>query len=201
MSTQTLQEQPTATGRLVVISGPSGAGKSSVVQGGVLERTGATFSVSATTRSPRAGEQHGREYLFVDRAAFENLVARGEMLEWAEVFGQWYGTPAGPVRKALAEGRTVVLEIDVQGGRQVFRAMPDALGILIVPPSVDELARRLRGRGSETPESFARRLGQAREELESARQSGLYTYEVVNDDLATAVDRVVEIINRESHQA
>ncbi|HAU37677.1 MAG TPA: guanylate kinase [Phycisphaerales bacterium] len=184
------------SGKLVVISGPSGAGKSTIVAE-VLRRTGAAFSVSATTRKPRPGEQDGREYRFVDRAAFERMIDAGELLEWAEVFGQYYGTPAGPVREALAAGRTVVLDIDVQGGLQVHRAMPDATFVLIVPPSAETLSGRLRGRGTESPESIARRLAQARKEIETAQESGVYNDTIINDDLETAIRNVVRIVNRE----
>mgnify|MGYP006291659543 CR=1 FL=1 len=180
-------------GKLVVITGPSGAGKSSISRE-ALRRTGAEFSVSATTRRPRAGETDGREYRFVCREEFETMRDRGELLEWAEVFGELYGTPAGPVRRAVAEGRTILLEIDVQGGLQVHETMPEATFILVLPPDGEELARRLRGRGSEDADSLNRRLSKANEEIETARRSGVYEHVVINDDLEQAINEVVRIV-------
>ena len=183
-------------GKVVVITGPSGVGKSTIVRE-VVDRTGADFSVSMTTRAPRQGEIDEREYHFVDRPTFENMVAVGEMLEWAEVFGQLYGTPAYPVREAAAAGRNIVLEIDVQGGVQVRQKLPGATYILIEPPSPEILAERLRARGTEDEQSVARRLAKAAAEVQAARDSGIYTHVVVNDDLETAVRQVVHIVSQE----
>ena len=184
------------TGRLIVISGPSGVGKSTITRL-VLQRTGAQYSVSMTTRPQRDGEVDGQNYHFVDRAAFEKMVADGAVLEWAEVFGELYGTPGEPVRQTISAGRAMVLEIDVQGGLQVHRQMPDAVFILVLPPDEAELTRRLAGRGSESPESLKRRLAKANEEIAAAEDSGVYNYRVVNDDLETAVRQIVEIITQE----
>ena len=186
-------------GRVVVITGPSGVGKSTIVRE-VVDRTGADFSVSATTRAPREGEVDNREYHFIDRSTFENMVGVGEMLEWAEVYGQLYGTPAYPVREAAAAGRNIVLEIDVQGGVQVQQKLPGATYVLIEPPSPEILAERLRARGTENEQSIARRLAKAAAEVKAARDSGIYPHVVVNDDLETAVRQVVRIVNQESQK-
>jgi guanylate kinase len=186
-------------GALVVISGPSGVGKTTIVRE-ALRRSGAGFSVSATTRRPRQGEVDGRDYHFVTEAAFRRMIERGELLEWAEVFGRLYGTPAGPVEQAIAKGRTMVLDIDVQGALQVHRKMPQATFVLIAPPDEATLSARLRGRGSDSPETIASRLAQAKKELAAARGSGVYNHEIVNDDLEVAIRQVVEIMNQECTQ-
>lgn len=184
------------TGKLVVVSGPSGAGKSTIVRK-VLQRTGAVFSVSATTRRPRTDELDGREYRFVSRDEFRRMVDGGELLEWAEVFGELYGTPAEPVRDALAAGRTMILEVDIQGGIQVARSGEPALFVLIVPPDEAELARRLHARGTEDEAVAARRLEKAAKEMETAGASGVYDFKVVNDDVERATAEIVRIVNRE----
>lgn len=180
-------------GRLVVVSGPSGVGKSTINRE-VLKRTDAVYSVSATTRKPRGDEADKKDYNFTDRTTFEQMIENGEMLEWAEVFGNLYGTPAAPVRKAVAAGKVVLLEIDVQGGLQIHEKMPDATFVLITPPSEQELERRLGGRGTEDDESFSRRLGKAKKELKTATKSGIYTKVVVNKDLDTAIQQVAKIV-------
>jgi len=171
-------------------------GKSSIVSE-VRRRTGAEFSVSATTRKPRPGERDGQDYFFVDDNTFRSMVDAGEMLEWAEVFGRCYGTPAGPALEALSAGKNVILEIDVQGALQIARKAPDAQFILIAPPSMDELKNRLTGRRSETPEQVAGRFAKAEKEINTARQSGIYQHEVINDDLDAAIDEVVAAIGQE----
>ena len=181
----------------MVISGPSGVGKSTIVRQ-VVARTGAVFSVSVTTRPPRAGEVDGRDYRFVDGPTFERLVRDGELLEWAEVFGHSYGTPAEPVRQAIESGKTILLDIDVQGAMQVHRQMPTATFVLIAPPDDQALQQRLAGRGSENGPEAQRRLAAAKKEVDTARRSGIYTHDVVNDDLETAIDAVVAIIQEES---
>jgi len=183
-------------GKLIVVSGPSGVGKSTIVRE-VLRLTEARFSVSVTTRSRRPEERQGRDYDFVDRKAFEEMIERSQLLEWAEVFGERYGTPAEPVRKALAAGQTILLDIDVQGACQVHRKMPDATFVLIVPPNQEELARRLRERHSEEEVELAERLSKARKEIEAAQASGMYNYRVVNDDLEVAVRQVADIVKQE----
>jgi guanylate kinase len=182
-----------ARGRLIVLAGPSGVGKSSVVAGLRAAMPALHFSVSATTRAPRAGEVDGRDYRFVGPAGFDELIARGELLEWAEIHGglQRSGTPRAPVEQALSAGRPVLVEVDLQGARAVKAAMPEAVTVFVAPPSFDELARRLRGRGTETDAQFARRLETAREEM-AARDE--FDVVVVNDDLQAVVGRLVELL-------
>jgi len=179
-------------GRLIVLSGASGAGKSTLVSR-LRERAGPKVrrSISATTRSPREGEAHGRDYLFVSPEAFESL--RGDLLESAEVHGSWYGTPAEPVREALARGVCVVLVIDVQGGFQVRSRVPNAVLIFVQAPSLDVLEARLRSRGTDDEETIARRLTNARYEIEAARG---YDVQLVNDDLERCVDALVATLAR-----
>jgi guanylate kinase len=156
--------------RLTVLSGPSGVGKSTVVAGLRAKCPEIWLSVSATTRSPRPGELDGREYHFVSDEAFDAMVERGELLEWARFAGKKYGTPRAPVAQRVADGVPALLEIDIEGARQVRREVPDALLVFLSPPSWDELVRRLTGRGTEPPEVIARRLEAARTEIEAGRE-------------------------------
>ncbi|MFI7274798.1 guanylate kinase [Streptomyces sp. NPDC049879] len=151
--------------RLTVLSGPSGVGKSTVVAHLRKAHPELWLSVSATTRRPRPGERHGVQYYFVDDGEFDKLVANGELLEWAEFAGNRYGTPRRAVLERLERGEPVLLEIDLQGARQVRASMPDARLVFLAPPSWDELVRRLTGRGTEPPEVIERRLAVARTEL------------------------------------
>lgn len=185
-------DHPVQPGRLVVISGPSGSGKSTLVRR-LLERPDLrlTVSVSATTRVPRAGEVHGRDYYFLTPEQFEAI--RGELLESAEVHGHQYGTPAGPVRRAIDQGLCVALVIDVQGGFQVRQKVPDALLVFIQIPGLDVLEARLRARGTDSPATIERRLANARRELELASQ---YDVQVVNDDLDRAVEQLAAILTQ-----
>ncbi|RFU38943.1 guanylate kinase [Actinomadura logoneensis] len=156
--------------RLTVLSGPSGVGKSTVVAEIRRAHPEVWLSVSVTTRSPRPGEIDGLQYHFVDDAGFDRLVAEGELLEWAEFAGNRYGTPRRPVEERLARGEAVLLEIDLQGARQVRRTMPAARLVFLAPPSWDELVRRLTGRGTEPPDVIERRLAAARVELAAEKE-------------------------------
>ena len=151
------------------------------------------LSVSATTRKPRPGEVEGRDYYFVDPDAFEKLIESGGLLEWAEIFGNRYGTPREPVERALEEGRSVITEVDVQGARQIRVGRPDAFLLFIKPPSLEELERRLRSRGTETDEQVRRRLEKASEELAAEPE---FDASVVNDELEDAAAKVIDIIDR-----
>ncbi|NPV59577.1 MAG: guanylate kinase [Actinobacteria bacterium] len=182
-------------GRLFVVAGPSGAGKGTLIEELLRRHPTAWLSVSATTRAPRSGETHGVQYYFLDRATFRDKVRNGDFLEWAEVHGNLYGTPRQSVVEHLEGGRDVILEIDVQGARQVREKMPDSVGIFVMPPSLEELERRLRGRGTESDSEIARRLRNAREESKAAEE---YRYVVVNDDLRRAREELCAIYVNES---
>ena len=170
--------------RLVVLSGPSAVGKSTVVAHMRAQHPEVWLSVSATTRHPRPGEIDGKHYRFVDQHQFDKLIANDELLEWAEFAGNRYGTPRQPVLDKLAAGEPTLLEIDVQGARQVRRAMPDALLVFLAPPSWEELVRRLVGRGTETEEVRERRLTAAREELASETEFDVTLVNTSVEDVA-----------------
>ena len=180
-------------GRLIVLAGPSGVGKSSVVAGLRAALPELYFSVSATTRDPRPGEVDGRDYRFVGVAGFDDLIARGELLEWAEIHGglQRSGTPRAPVEEALDAGRPVLVEVDLHGARAVKAVMPESVTVFLAPPTFDELVRRLQSRGTETAAQFARRIETAREEMASCHE---FDVVVVNDDLRTVVARLVDLL-------
>jgi guanylate kinase len=167
-----------------VITGPSGVGKGTLVNR-LLERHPAMWlSVSATTRAPRPGEEEGVQYFFLERPAFEQLVGRGGLLEWAEFAGNLYGTPRQPVEAQLAAGHPVLLEIELEGARQVRQSFPGAIQLFVAPPSFAELERRIRGRGTDSEEAIQRRLARARVELEAATE---FDAVLVNADLETAL--------------
>jgi len=185
-----------AEGHLIVISGPSGVGKSTVTRLLLEREPKLMFSVSATTRSPRPGEEEGVDYYFLSREQFRKRIAEGRFIEQAEVFGNLYGTPVEELDRARAAGRRLLLEIDVQGGLQVRSRFASALMILVVPPAPETLKERLSKRGTETPEAVARRLAKAEGELKMARQSGAYDVEVINDRLEQAVQEVKSLIEK-----
>ena len=178
--------------RLHVVSGPSGVGKGSVISALRRRHPDVWLSVSVTTRPPRPGETDGVEYHFVSPARFAEMVERGELLEWATYAGNAYGTPAEPVRRCLESGRAALLEIELQGARQVRRSDPDALLVFLSPPSFPELARRLEGRGTEDPAARERRLAAAREELAAESE---FDVVIVNDDVELAADRLVALMH------
>lgn len=181
-------------GPLIIISGPSGSGKSTIVSR-LLEEEGPRLrlSVSATTRAPRPGEVDGQHYHFWTRERFQREIAAGSFLEWAEVFGNLYGTPKAEVEPYRERGIGVLLEIDVQGAAQVRAACPDAVSIFLKAPSLEVYEERLRRRGTESEEVIRRRVEEARRELAHA---GEYDYQVVNDDLERAVRATREIIHQ-----
>jgi guanylate kinase len=180
-------------GKLFVVSGPSGVGKGSVVR--LLRDGDPTFgySVSVTTRPPRAGEEHGSDYLFVSPEEFMDLLLEDAFLEHADVFGHRYGTILGPVEEARRTGRDVLLEIDVQGARTIRERIPDAVLVFLRPPSMDELERRLRARQTEDEALLQIRLAEAAQEM---AQAAWFDHEVVNDDLEGAAAEVAAIIER-----
>jgi len=178
--------------RLVVLAGPTAVGKGSVAAAVRERHPDVWISVSATTRSPRPGEQEGVHYYFVSDKDFDAMVERGDLLEWAVVHkAARYGTPRGPVEEALAAGRLALLEIDLQGARQVRSTMPDALFVFLKPPSWDELVRRLVGRGTETESERSRRLETAQEELAAERE---FDVTVVNHEIHAAADELVALM-------
>ncbi len=178
-------------GLLVVISGPSGVGKGTVVARILHELDGTALSVSVTTRAPRPGDREGIDYHFVDDPAFDEMIHGGELLEWAPVHSARYGTPRQWVERRRDEGLDVVLEIDVQGALAVRERVPEALLVFLAPPSMDELARRLTDRGTESDDERDLRLQNARSEMQAAE---LFDHVVVNDDLDGCVEEVARII-------
>jgi len=180
-------------GKLYVITGPSGTGKGSICTE-ILKDVNNEFSVSMTTRDAREGEVHGKDYYFVTEDEFRDNIEKGNFLEHASVFDHLYGTPKDMVEKQMAKGRNVILDIDVQGALQVKTAMPEAIMIFLLPPSLEELRTRLEKRGTEDPEIIEKRLSKALDEI---RLIGEYDYYVVNDDLERAVTEVKSIMTAE----
>ena len=181
-------------GQIFIVSGPSGSGKSTVLHEVIKNRGRMWFSVSATTRAPRAGEENGVDYFFVEKDKFLSMIEHDELLEHAQFVGNFYGTPRGPIEEKLSEGYDVVLDIEVQGAAQVKAKMPDATSIFIKPPSFEVLEKRLRGRGTESEEKIAGRLERAMQEINDAYK---YDYVVTNDSVeraAAVLQSIMEII-------
>ncbi len=182
------------SGLLIILSGPSGSGKGTIIKRLLAERDDTVLSISATTRAPRPGEVDGVHYYFKTREEFENMIANGALLEYAEYNGNYYGTPEEPIKKLLSQGKNVILEIEVQGAEQVMNHRSDLVSIFITIPSVEELYRRLHDRGTETEETVCRRMAIAQRELARAFR---YDYVVLNDEVELAVNRIITIINAE----
>lgn len=185
-------------GLLILISGPSGTGKGTVCDLLRQKHPEISYSISATTRQPRPGEQDGVNYYFYTKEKFREMIDQGQLLEWAEVYGNFYGTPKQKVLDRLDAGEDILLEIDTQGALNVMKVMPEGLFIFLLPPSLEELADRLKGRGTETEESLHRRLGAAVDEIKLATK---YRYVVVNDKVEDAQETIANIIEAEHHRS
>ncbi len=181
-------------GLLLVFSGPSGAGKGTVLKELLSGNDNMKLSVSATTRPPREGECHGVHYFFMTKDEFEEQIANGQMLEHAEYCGRYYGTPSAQIMDWIEEGRDVVLEIEVQGARQIKEKRPDCVSIFVLPPSIEELEQRLRQRNTEDEETIQKRLDVARREMETAKD---YDYVIINDTITHTVEQINQIIAAE----
>ena len=179
------------SGTLFVVAAPSGAGKTTLVRLLLEQESSVHLSISYTTRGPRPGEENGREYHFVDNVEFQAMIARHEFLEWAEVHGNFYGTSQKWIADQLAAGHDVLLEIDWQGAQQVRKLFPQAIGIFILPPSMEELTRRLTGRGTDSADVIARRLAAAQAEM---RHVGEFDYVIINDQLAQALEELRAVV-------
>jgi guanylate kinase len=184
-------------GLLLIVSGPSGVGKTTITRALRERIEGAAFSVSATTRAKTDADREGVDYHFVDLAEFDRMIQAGELLEWAEVFGNKYATPRAPIERHLADGRVVILDIDVKGAIQVKAAMPGAFGVFIVPPDEGVLLERLRDRKRDSEETIQRRFSEAKREIAEAKACGAYDAFVINDELERAIGEILDIVRRE----
>jgi len=180
-------------GKLIVISAPSGTGKGTVINRLLQLNPNFVFSVSATTRKPRPGETDGVEYIFLTHECFKKMISDDEFLEYAQYVGEYYGTPAKPVQDNIDSGITVILDIEVQGAKQVMKKRPDAITIFIMAPDMEELENRLRGRGTDSEEKLTARLERARQEIE---EKGHYKYTIINDDVSRAAEEILLLIDR-----
>ena len=185
-------------GILFVMTGASGVGKDTIRQAALPDLDNLHYSISATTRTRRPGETHGKQYLFYEKDVFERMIADDELVEHAEYVGDYYGTPRRPVDEALERGQDVLLELELVGAREVKRRRPEAVMIFIAPPTLVELERRLRGRGTDTDEKIQKRLARAREEIKAVRE---FDYVVVNDMLSDAVRGFASVIRAERLRA
>ncbi len=174
-------------GRLVILTGPSGVGKGTLMKSLLARHPELYYSVSVTTRSPRAGEIDGKHYYFMSRNKFEQLVAQGEFLEWAEFAGNYYGTPREAVMQQIRSGKTVVLEIELEGARQIRSSFPGALSLFILPPSMEELEKRIRSRAQDSDDAISRRLHHAQNEVDAARE---FDVQIINDDFEAALNSI-----------
>ncbi len=177
-------KQCQTAGRLIVLTGPSGVGKGTLVRSLLQSHPELYLSVSVTTRSPRPGEINAKHYYFVSREQFEQMIAQQQLLEWAQFAGNCYGTPRQQVEEKIQQGKSVLLEIELEGARQIRTSFPEAMRIFILPPSMQELEQRLRSRGQDSEEAIARRLRRAKEEINAA---GEFDFKIVNDNFETAL--------------
>ncbi len=185
-------------GKLIVFCGPSGSGKGTVEKKFLHDpEFNFHFSVSATTRGAREGEVDGNHYHFLTKQDFEKWIEEDKFLEWAEFINNYYGTPIEPVKKMLQEGKNVFLEIEILGVLQVIKKMPEAVTIFLAPPSIEELEKRLRDRGTETEEVLTNRVNRAKKEIKYADDKSVFKYKVINDQVDTAAEEIKEIIRRE----
>jgi guanylate kinase len=184
---------PSHPGRLFIVSAPSGAGKSTLCQAVRDRFPDLVYSISFTTRAPRAGEKDGLDYFFISKAEFEKRIRQEDMAEWAEVHGHYYGTSASFLKQQLSAGQRVLLDIDVKGTKQIIQLFPDSVTIFIMPPSLEELRERLEKRGADSPEAIQKRLAAAAAEI---AQRDLYQHIIVNDRLNDAVEAFSDIISK-----
>ncbi|MBR8839004.1 MAG: guanylate kinase [Stigonema ocellatum SAG 48.90 = DSM 106950] len=180
-------KESTYPGKLIIFTGPSGVGKGSLMRSLLERHPELYYSVSVTTRPPRPGEINGKDYYFISRSKFEQLVGKREFLEWAEFAGNYYGTPREPVEKQIREGKSVVLEIELEGARQIRATFPSTLSIFILPPSFKELEKRIRGRAKDSEEAISIRLRRAQAEIHAANE---FDIQIVNDDFETALNSI-----------
>lgn len=185
-------------GLLIVISGPSGVGKDTIINKLINKHHKLKLSVSSTTRTPRQGEVHGKDYYFIREEKFLEMVSNSEFLEYAKYCGNFYGTPISNVSEMLSEGNDVILEIEVQGGAQIKKRCPDAVSIFIYPPSIKSLENRITGRGLDSEEVIKGRINESKKELMAANE---YDYIVVNDSITICVDNIIKIIQSEHMKA
>lgn len=185
------------SGKLIVITGPSGVGKGTIVRSLTKRYPQLHLSISATTRKPRPGEVDGRDYYFLSREDFESAIAEEEFLEWAEYAGNYYGTPQAKVKELIDSGKWVLLEIELIGARIVEKIFPDAVRIFLLPPSMAELETRLRKRGKDPESAIEQRLLRAKEEIVASEE---FTFKIVNEDLATAIQDVTRVIFEDTEQ-